>query len=172
MLVIISSFFFKGNTHATPIRSKHAKNTNVKAVNFCLQDVRGEKQPSSVRPTAFSSGHGFSATSDPCVLHGATCSGFARFSSCFFFYLFFSSRLSSQRSLRGTGAGHRGGGQRGLQAGLHLLQDEERGARRGLCQLVLQRSGQGGLFPREWQRITPNCFTFSAQRKSEKRYRK
>lgn len=166
--------FFKGNTHATPIRSKHAKNTKVKAVNFCLQDVRGEKQPSSVPSnSSVHSGHGFSVTSDPCVLHGATCSGFARFSSCFFFfYLFFSSRLSSQRSLRGAGAGHGGGGQRGLQAGLHLLQDEERGARRGLCQLVLQRSGQEGTFPREWLRITANCFTFSAQRKSEKRYRK
>lgn len=67
--------------HATPTRNKHAKSSKVTAVNFCLQEVRGEKLVFRSPTTK---------TSDPCGLHGATYCGFVCFSYCVFFLPFFS----------------------------------------------------------------------------------
>lgn len=55
--------------------------------------------------------------------------------------------LSVPWRLRGGGLGHRGRGRQRLQTGLHLLQDEGRGAGHRLRQLVLQGFRWDGVLP-------------------------
>lgn len=64
---------------------------------------------------------------------------------CWWCFLLFWNSVPVSWGLCGGGLRHGGGGREGLQTGLHLLQEAERGRRLGHRGMVLQGQGRGGL---------------------------